>query len=95
MIIREAIITDAFGIAKVHVDSWRTTYKNIVPDIYLNNLSYERREQLWNDNISKDKVFVAENEHGKIVGFATGGKERNEKFTNFHGELTSIYILKE
>lgn len=26
MIIREAIISDAFSIAKVHIDSWRTTY---------------------------------------------------------------------
>lgn len=27
--IREATINDAEGIAKVHVDSWRTTYEGI------------------------------------------------------------------
>ena len=53
MIIREANLDDAKGIAKVHVDSWRTTYKNIIPDEYLNNLSYEKREQLWTNNIPK------------------------------------------
>ena len=28
--IREGTINDVSGIAKVHVDSWNTTYKNIV-----------------------------------------------------------------
>lgn len=36
--IRKAVLTDAEGIAKVHVDSWKTTYANIVPDEYLDNL---------------------------------------------------------
>lgn len=43
--IRKAVASDAKGIAKVHVYSWRTTYANIVPDEYLTNLSYENREQ--------------------------------------------------
>jgi hypothetical protein len=34
MKIRKAVLTDAKGIAKVHVDSWKTTYDNIVPDQY-------------------------------------------------------------
>ncbi|MCG5104202.1 hypothetical protein [Oceanobacillus alkalisoli] len=29
---------DATGIAKVHVDSWRATYKGIIPEDFLNNL---------------------------------------------------------
>ncbi|MBK5442208.1 hypothetical protein JFU13_03915 [Peribacillus sp. TH24] len=65
MIIREATLADAEGIAKVHVDSWKTTYANIIPDEYLNNLIYEGREQLWKENITNSDVFVAENEEGK------------------------------
>jgi hypothetical protein len=41
--IRKTVLTDAIGIAKVHVDSWKTTYANIVPDAYLNSLDYEGR----------------------------------------------------
>lgn len=37
--IRKAELTDTKGIAKVHVDSWRTTYTNIVPEEYLRNLT--------------------------------------------------------
>lgn len=40
MNIRKAVLADSKGIAKVHVDSWRTTYKNIIPDEFLKKLSY-------------------------------------------------------
>ncbi|MED3996062.1 GNAT family N-acetyltransferase [Peribacillus frigoritolerans] len=95
MRIRKAVLTDAKGIAKVHVDSWKTTYANIIPDEYLNNLAYEGREQLWKGNIPNSDVFVAENEEGKIVGFSSGGKERSGKYPDYTGELYAIYILKE
>lgn len=55
MKIREAIVSDAKGIAKVHVDSWRTTYKGIIPDDFLNNLSYEQRTKLWEENIDSKR----------------------------------------
>ncbi|USK45808.1 GNAT family N-acetyltransferase [Cytobacillus oceanisediminis] len=95
MNIRKAVLNDAKGIAKVHVDSWRTTYKNIIPDEFLNNLSYQRREELWINNIPKGNVFVAENDKGEIVGFSSGGIERSGKYKEYQGELSSIYILKE
>ncbi|MEK4485613.1 GNAT family N-acetyltransferase [Psychrobacillus sp. FSL H8-0484] len=95
MKVREAKLSDANGIALVHVDSWRTTYRSILPDEYLMNLSYKRRKQLWETNIPKGNVFVAENDEGKIVGFASGGKERSGKYKEYEGELSSIYILEE
>jgi hypothetical protein len=35
MIIREAELYDAAAIAIVHVDSWRSTYRGIIPEDYL------------------------------------------------------------
>ncbi|WBL13120.1 GNAT family N-acetyltransferase [Sutcliffiella sp. NC1] len=93
--IRRANMDDAKGISKVHVDSWKTTYANIVPKEYLKNLSYESREQLWLNNIPNGGVYVAENSEGDIVGFSSGGKERSGKYNGFNGELYAIYILKE
>lgn len=95
MIIRRAALKDAVGIAKVHVDSWKTTYKNIVPDDYLNKLSYESRVPQWEESIPKSLVIVAEAEDGQIVGFSTGGKERTGKYEKYQGEIYAIYILKE
>ncbi|WP_404430830.1 GNAT family N-acetyltransferase [Sutcliffiella horikoshii] len=93
--IRKAILSDKKGIAKVHVESWKTTYANIVPDEYLNNLTYESREQIWINSIPNGGVYVAENNEGEIVGFSSGGKERSGKYDGFDGELYAIYILKK
>ena len=95
MLIRKAEIEDVKGIAKVHVDSWRTTYKGIVPDTFLKSLSYEQRELIWKKGIKENHVFIAENENGRIVGFSTGGKERTGKYEAYTGELYAIYLLKE
>lgn len=95
MNIRKADLSDARGIAEVHVDSWITTYRNIIPDEYLNQLTFEARERLWASNLANCDVFVAEDEKGKIIGFADNGKERTGKYENLEGEVYSIYILAE
>ena len=96
--IREARIEDAPGIAKVHVDSWRTTYAGIVPDSYLANLSYARRETFWHDilnNVAANSYpFVAVNDAGEIIGFVSGGPQHNGD-PAYQAELYSIYLLQE
>ena len=96
--IREARVEDAAGMAKVHVDSWRTTYAGIVPDAYLANLTYARREQFWRevlaDNSDAKYPFVAENDEGTVVGFVFGGPKRNGD-PMYRAELYSIYLLQE
>lgn len=93
MEIRKATLADARGIARVHVDSWLATYTGIVPDAYLNQLNYDARERLWNENLKADNNYVAVNEDGEVIGFADGGRERTGKYAAFEGELYSIYIL--
>lgn len=96
MIIRKANLNDAQGIAKVHVDSWRTTYKGIIPDVFLSNLSYAQRTDLWNKNIAKEDnyVVIAENNEDQIIGFADAWK-RADNLTKGSVDLTSIYLLEE
>ncbi|WP_282019458.1 GNAT family N-acetyltransferase [Planomicrobium okeanokoites] len=93
MKIRKAKLADAKGVAHVHVDSWLATYRGIVPDTYLDQISYGVREELWNDNLKAENNFVAESDEGLIIGFADGGKERTGKYEKLQGELYSIYIL--
>ncbi|WP_173915924.1 GNAT family N-acetyltransferase [Halobacillus sp. Marseille-Q1614] len=95
MKIRKATVTDAEGVAKVQVDSWYSTYKDIVPEEYLRKMTYESREKKWKDIISKQPVFIAEDNKGKIIGFSNGGPERTGKYPEFEGELYAIYILKD
>jgi ribosomal protein S18 acetylase RimI-like enzyme len=90
--IRKAEVVDAQGIARVHVSSWQTSYRGIVPDEVLDNLSEERRLAQWRATLAgSDVVFVAE-AGGEIVGFASGGAAR--ELEGYDGELYAIYLLE-
>jgi RimJ/RimL family protein N-acetyltransferase len=52
MLIRAAQIEDAKQIAEVHVASWRAAYRGILPDSMLDNLSVEKRTELWQERLS-------------------------------------------
>ncbi len=94
MNIRAAEPGDAAGIARVHVDSWRTTYAGILPASVLDSLSYQRRETTWVELLAhREGVnLVAEDPAGQIVGFASGGPNREDN-PQFAGELYAIYLL--
>lgn len=96
MIIKKATIQDAKSIGKVHVDSWRTTYKHIVPAEYLSKLSYEQKTQLWTKQIAdKTKyVLVAENELGDIIGFTSASK-RDSNSTPHFSYVETLYLLED
>ncbi len=93
--IRKAIPADAADITRVHIDSWRTTYRGIVTDEFLKSLSAERREQRWREDLSSDQsyVYVAE-EAGQIVGFVNCMAER-ENDLQYTGEVGGIYLLQQ
>jgi len=95
--IRAATPEDAPSIAQVHVQSWQTSYRGLVPDETLDNQSVERREGFWQQVIEGSEtlrfVFVAVSEVGEVVGFVSGGKSRQEHLP-FAGELYAMYILE-
>lgn len=90
---------DARDIARVHVDTWRTTYPGMVPAEHLSSLSYEAREQMWNRVLREENrarggfCYVAENKQGQAIGFASGGPERTGDPV-YKGEVSAIYILE-
>jgi len=98
VVIREANLADVGAIAKVHVDTWRTTYSKLIPADFLANLSYEKRAKKWVEILSNPEptnfTYLVENEIGEIVGFANGGRERTGDRV-YQGELYAIYILEQ
>ncbi|OLC25785.1 MAG: hypothetical protein AUG06_04050 [Actinobacteria bacterium 13_1_20CM_2_65_11] len=91
--IRSATLTDAPAIARVHVSSWRSTYRGMLPDDFLDSLSESNYAERWKRVIADgtSKVFVAE-EGADVVGFASGGRERAGE-PGYEGELYAIYVL--
>ena len=93
--IRKATIEDAPSISRVQVESWRTTYRNLVPDAYLDAMNVFAGAERWAEGIraAQATILVAEDASG-IFGFAAGGKLR-EAIDRYDGELYAIYLLRE
>lgn len=98
MLIRPARISDAEGIARVHVDSWRTTYPGIFTDDYLASLNYEQRSGVWETILSEaDETkpnYVAVDDDDVVAGFAGGGPERSGD-SELDGELYALHLLED
>jgi GNAT superfamily N-acetyltransferase len=91
--IRKAKPSDAQGIANVHINSWKTTYKDIVSDGYLESLRVEDRRVRWDGILAgSHQTYVCELNNGDIAGFVSIGKDRDNQY---EGELYAIYLLKE
>ncbi|GAB3064046.1 GNAT family N-acetyltransferase [Virgibacillus ainsalahensis] len=95
MEIREASKEDIKSIARVYVDSWKNTYHGLVPNEYLDTLSYEEAEKKWIDFLKNENepfIYISINDAGEVIGFASG-KSIDEE--NFDGELYSLYLSEE
>lgn len=95
--IRKADQSDLYSIAVVQVDSNRSTYAGIMPDDYLNNLSYEDKADSWKSRLfgngSSEIMYVAECSENGIVGFTAASTIKTDDF--YERELSAIYILNE
>jgi ribosomal protein S18 acetylase RimI-like enzyme len=92
---RAATIDDATAIARVHVASWRSTYRSLLPSEFLDSLSEDAYADRWRRFISEggNLVYVIE-DAGQLVGFASGGRERAGE-VGYKGELYAIYVLDD
>jgi ribosomal protein S18 acetylase RimI-like enzyme len=93
--IREACPADAAAIARVHVDTWRTSYASILPAEFLAGLAYERSESIWGQALTKELphscMLVAETAADEVVGFVFGAQEREDN-PLYRGEIFAIYV---
>ena len=93
LIIRNATSIDAEAIARVHVRSWQQSYRDILPQEYLNNLSIERRTAAWIESFATtlQQVVVAEI-NGQIVGFSGFGPCRDDSAGPTDFEIWALYL---
>ena len=96
--IRQATPADASAIARVHVDSWRSSYADVVPQEILSGLSYDERKGLWDSILNSARAdrhcYVADAPTAGVVGFAHGGVV-SKNSPAFDGEIYAIYLLEE
>jgi len=97
--IREAQPDDAEGMARAHVETWRATYKGIIPADFLRGLSVQTAAENWRKAFAELKspqeaVLVAEDEAGEIAGIAMCGPLRDDD-PFYQGEIYTLYVLPE
>jgi len=86
---------DAAGVARVHCESWRTTYPGLIPAHVIAAFADEdKRRAGWQEIIDRrpGAVWVAESA-GEIVGFADGGPARTPN-DGCDGQLYGLYLLQ-
>jgi GNAT superfamily N-acetyltransferase len=74
MVIREATEGDALAVATIHACSWRSTYRGLLSDQYLEQEVDADRIRIWRQRFAEltredFNVFIAE-DAGRAVGFA-------------------------
>jgi GNAT superfamily N-acetyltransferase len=84
--------------AHVHVETWRTTYRGIVPDAALDRMTVDNDiESGFGSWLAEPPPgvaqFVVENPGEGVVGFALGGPNA-EKDPGLDGELGALYVLR-
>ena len=94
MIVRPAVLSDARGIAEVHVRSWQAAYRGLMPQDVLDALSIDDRADRWRSIIADPHpltigTLVAESDE-RIIGWVSFGAGRDEG-TDAEGEVYGIY----
>ncbi len=104
--IRKAMRIDSAAIARVHVETWRTTYAGLVPDQYLMELTPQIETARWQRRIgqagSRNVTLVAElpslgalKPGGKeVVGFVSGGPARTRS-APARAEIYALYVHED
>jgi ribosomal protein S18 acetylase RimI-like enzyme len=95
IVIRPAQPADARGIARLDIETWRTTYAGVLSAAYLVGLSERRREAGWRSVILREPrdVRVAADSVGAILGFGSCGPNRGDR--SYAGEVFTLYVAPD
>lgn len=93
MHIRLAVLEDALEIARIHIESWQSAYKNIIDHHILAALNLEQRTAGWIKILNQPDSwgFVALDRH-KIIGFVHYSASGETDLPSDIGEIIAIYL---
>ena len=91
LLVRDAIPSDADAVARVHVRTWQTAYRGLMPDAYLDSLRADERARRYTFGLrdpASPQTLVAI-DSGELVGFATVRTLPEEPGV---GELCALHV---
>lgn len=106
--IRPATRADARAIARVHVETWRSTYAGMLPDRVMVRMSVEAKAATWREMIARrgprEAILVAAAPGAGVVGFASCGPAAAVlprpgsgagRAGPYRGEVYTLYVLPD
>src|ERR1700752_876739 len=94
--IRRAVPGDARGIARVHVETWRSAYAGILPDRVIVQMSVDDKAAAWRQLVQRQRaaeaVLVAVTEDKTVAGFASCGPAGPGSMPGYDGEIHTLYV---
>jgi ribosomal protein S18 acetylase RimI-like enzyme len=86
--------SDAEELARVHVTSWRETYRGLLPDAFLARMSEAGFTRRFARDLKRaDGVTLAAASRQGLVGYAQGGASR--RTTPGEAEVATLYVLRQ
>lgn len=92
--IHRARESEAPDVASVHLASWRSAYRGIIPHTTLEQMIARRGDNWWKRAIGRGAHVLVINFNGMIVGYATLGINRARTLPH-DGEIYEIYMMPE
>lgn len=96
--IKAASYNDLAELARIHVQSWKETYRGQVPQDYLDSMDAKVRQEKWEsifqENAAEDNNLYLAFEGAKAIGFISFGRGRDLEFPD-SGEIYAVYLLRE
>lgn len=95
--VRAATPADAGAIARVHRESWRTSYSGILPREVVEREAGSKSELAWRRRLASSHsgacAWVVETTREGIVGFASCGEAR-DSVAGLDAEIYALYVLQ-
>lgn len=98
--VRRAQPDDAARISEIHVRSWQSSYRGLMPQDHLNGLDPARGIGRWADSLqqtdwARGGILVVADEVGRLAGFASAHQSRDRDADGSVGEVWAIYLAPE
>ncbi|MBQ3408581.1 MAG: GNAT family N-acetyltransferase [Clostridia bacterium] len=94
IIIRNATIKDIEEIADIKIEGWRTAYRGIIDDNFLDNMDMEQEIEKRRNNIDNGVNIVVAELNKKVIGFCLyrNYNKNTEKYPEADCEISSLYV---
>jgi ribosomal protein S18 acetylase RimI-like enzyme len=97
LVVRAASPLDAGPLARVHRDSWRTTYAGILPLEVIARHAGTKNEGTWRSRLAASRglntTWLAERPGEGLLGFASCGLAR-DPIEGLEAEIYALYVLQ-